>query len=222
MAQNATERKEIVMALTKAQVREILSAAGVTSENMSEAVDKIIDGHLTSVNALREDVAKYKADAEKLPTVQKELDDMKANSNDDWKEKHDRLKDEFDKYKTDVQAKETKAAKEAAYRAILKDANLSEKGIEKAIKYADWDKIELGEDGKLKGANDHIKAVREEWAEYVTTTTTTGAKTSTPPANTGGAKLTKAEIYARDEHGRYKLSAAERQKALAENPELLN
>ena len=210
------------MALTKAQVREILSAAGVTSEHMSDAVDKIIDGHLTSVNALREDVAKYKADAEKLPTVQKELDDMKANSNDDWKEKHDRLKDEFDKYKTDVQAKETKAAKEAAYRAVLKDANLSEKGIEKAIKYAEWDKIELGADGKLKGANDHIKAVREEWAEYVTTTTTTGARTSTPPANTGGTKLTKAEIYARDEHGRYKLSTAERQKALAENPELLN
>ena len=81
---------------------------------------------------------------------------------------------------------------------------------------------ELDENGKLKGANDHIKAVREEWAEYVTTTTTTGAKTSTPPANTGGAKLTKAEIYAKDEHGRYKLSTAERQKALAENPELLN
>ena len=204
------------MALTKAQVREILSAAGVASENMSEAVDKIIDGHLTSVNALREDVAKYKADAEKLPTVQKELDDMKANSNDDWKEKHDRLKDEFDKYKTDVQEKETKAAKEAAYRAILKDANLSEKGIEKAVKYAEWDKIELGTDGKLKGANDHIKAVRDEWAEYVTTTTTTGAKTSTPPANTGGSKLTKAEIYAKDEYGRYKLSASERQKAIAE------
>ena len=210
------------MALTKAQVREILSAAGVTSENMSEAVDKIIDGHVTSVNALREDVAKYKADAEKLPTVQKELDDMKANTNDSWKEKYDNLKGEFDQYKNDVQAKETKAAKEAAYRAILKDANLSEKGIEKAIKYAEWDKIELGEDGKLKGANDHIKAAREEWAEYVTTTTTTGAKTSTPPANTGGTKLTKAEIYAKDEHGRYKLSTAERQKALAENPELLN
>ena len=201
------------MGLTKAQVREILSAAGVTSEHMSDAVDKIIDGHLTSVNALRDEVAKYKANAEKLPTIQKELDDMKANSNDDWKEKHDRLKDEFDKYKTDVQAKETKAAKEAAYRAILKDANLSEKGIEKAIKYAEWDKIELGEDGKLKGANDHIKAVREEWAEYVTTTTTTGAKTSTPPANNGGKTgKTKEEIMAiRD--------PAVRQAEIAKNPE---
>ena len=210
------------MALTKAQVREILSAAGVTSENMSEAVDKIIDGHVTSVNALREDIAKYKADAEKLTTVQKELDDMKANTNDKWKDKHDALKDEFDKYKNDVQAKETHSKKVEAYKTVLKDAGLSEKGIEKAIKYAEWDKIELGEDGKLKGASDHIKAAKEEWAEYVTTTTTTGAKTSTPPANSGGAKLTKAEIYARDEHGRYKLSTAERQKALAENPELLN
>lgn len=210
------------MALTKAQVREILSAAGVTSENMSDAVDNIIDGHLTSVNALREDIAKYKADAEKLPTVQKELDDMKANTNDSWKEKYDNLKGEFDTYKKDVEAKETHNKKVEAYKAILKDANLSEKGIEKAVKYAEWDKIELEADGKIKGASDHIKAVKEEWAEYVTTTTTTGAKTSTPPANTGGAKLTKAEIYAKDEHGRYKLSASERQKALAENPELLN
>ena len=138
------------------------------------------------------------------------------------KAEYDKLKGEFDQYKNDVQAKETKAAKEAAYRAILKDANLSEKGIEKAIKYADWDKIELDADGKLKGASDHIKAVREEWAEYVTTTPATGAKTSMPPVSNGGAKLTKAEIYAKDEHGRYKLSTAERQKALAENPELMN
>ena len=210
------------MALTKAQVREILSAAGVASENMSEAVDKIIDGHVTSVNALREDIAKYKADAEKLPTVQKELDDMKANTNDSWKEKHDKLKGEFDKYKNDVQEKETQSKKVEAYKAILKDANLSEKGIEKAIKYAEWDKIELEADGKLKGASDHIKAVKEEWAEYVTTTTTTGAKTSTPPANNGGDKLTKADIYKKDDKGRYVMSTAERQKALAENPDLMN
>ena len=198
--------------------RKMLKAMGIEEEK----IDQIIEAHSETVDSLKADRDSYKEDAEKLKDVQKELDELKAKGDDGWKEKHDRLKDEFDKYKTDVQAKETKAAKEAAYRAVLKDANLSEKGIEKAIKYAEWDKIELGEDGKLKGANDHIKAAREEWAEYVTTTTTTGAKTSTPPANNGGSKLTKAEIYARDEHGRYKLSTAERQKALAENPELLN
>lgn len=198
--------------------RKMLKAMGIEEEK----IDQIIEAHSETVDSLKAGRDSYKEDAEKLKDVQKELDDLKAKGDDGWKEKHDKLKDEFDTYKKDVEAKETHNKKVEAYKAILRDANLSEKGIEKAIKYAEWDKIELNADGRVKGANDHIKAVREEWAEYVTTTTTTGAKTSTPPANNGGTKLTKAEIYAKDEHGRYKLTTAERQKALAENPELLN
>ena len=190
--------------------RKMLKAMGIEEEK----IDQIIEAHSETVDSLKADRDSYKEDAEKLKDVQKELDDLKAKGDDGWKEKHDRLKAEFDQYKNDVQEKETKAAKEAAYRDILKDANLSEKGIEKAVKYADWDKIELGEDGKLKGANDHIKAVREEWAEYVTTTTTTGAKTSNPPANNGGKTgKTKEEIMAiRD--------PAVRQAEIAKNPEV--
>ena len=190
--------------------RKMLKAMGIEEEK----IDQIIEAHSETVDSLKADRDSYKEDAEKLKDVQKELDDLKAKGDDGWKEKHDALKAEFDQYKNDVQAKETKSAKEAAYRAILKDANLSEKGIEKAIKYADWDKIELDADGKLKGANDHIKAVREEWAEYVTTTTTTGARTSTPPANNGGKTgKTKEEIMAiRD--------PAVRQAEIAKNPEL--
>ena len=189
--------------------RKMLKAMGIEEEK----IDQIIEAHTDTVDGLKADLSKYKTDAEKLPDVQKELDELKAKGDDGWKEKHDRLKEEFDQYKNDVQEKETKAAKEAAYRDILKDANLSEKGIEKAVKYAEWDKIELDEDGKLKSANDHIKAAREEWAEYVTTTTTTGAKTSTPPANNGGKTgKTKEEIMAiRD--------PAVRQAEIAKNPE---
>ena len=170
--------------------RKMLKAMGIEEEK----IDQIIEAHSETVDSLKADRDSYKEDAEKLKDVQKELDDLKAKGDDGWKEKYDALNVEFDQYKNDVQAKETKAAKEAAYRAILKDANLSEKGIEKAVKYAEWDKIELGEDGKLKGANDHIKDAREEWAEYVTTTTTTGAKTSTPPANNHAKNYTNAEI----------------------------
>ena len=190
--------------------RKMLKAMGIEEEK----IDQIIEAHSETVDSLKADRDSYKEDAGKLKDVQKELDDLKAKGDDGWKEKHDRLKEEFDQYKNDVQAKETKAAKEAAYRAILKDANLSEKGIEKAVKYAEWDKIELGEDGKLKGANDHIKAVREEWAEYVTTTTTTGAKTSTPPANNGtGTGKTKEEIMAIKD-------GAVRRAEMAKNPHL--
>lgn len=211
------------MALTKAQVREILSAAGVTSENMSEAVDKIIDGHLTSVNALREDIAKYKADAEKLPTVQKELDDMKANTNDSWKEKHDKLKSEFDKYKSDIEAKEAKANKEKAVRAFYESRGITGKNLEIAMRgsRAEIDGIELDGD-KIKDASTLDALVKGDFSGLVATTTTKGANTANPPANNGGDKLTKADIYKKDDKGRYVMSTAERQKALAENPDLMN
>ena len=197
----------------RAALRKIFEGAEI--EVPKDVLGQICDLHTSSMDGLPETIKELKG---KLKVAEQERDAAKAKVPVDGEEtiskaEYDKLKVEFDKYKTDVQAKETKAAKEAAYRAILKDANLSEKGIEKAIKYAEWDKIELGEDGKLKGANDHIKAVRDEWAEYVTTTTTTGAKTSTPPANNGGKTgKTKEEIMAiRD--------PAVRQAEIAKNPE---
>ena len=197
----------------RAALRKIFEGAEI--EVPKDVLGQICDLHTSSMDGLPETIKELKG---KLKVAEQERDAAKAKVPVDGEEtiskaEYDKLKGEFDKYKNDVQAKETKAAKEAAYRAILKDANLSEKGIEKAIKYAEWDKIELDEDGKLKGANDHIKAVREEWAEYVTTTTTTGAKTSTPPANNGGKTgKTKEEIMAiRD--------PAVRQAEIAKNPE---
>ena len=197
----------------RAALRKIFEGAEI--EVPKDVLGQICDLHTSSMDGLPETIKELKG---KLKVAEQERDAAKAKVPADGEEtiskaEYDKLKDEFDQYKNDVQAKETKAAKEAAYRAILKDANLSEKGIEKAIKYAEWDKIELEADGKLKGANDHIKAAREEWAEYVTTTTTTGAKTSTPPANNGGKTgKTKEEIMAiRD--------PAVRQAEIAKNPE---
>ena len=189
------------MAFTRSTIRNLAKESGV--EIPKELEDALVTEHLNARNAYAEE--QVKEELEKQPATKAE--NVKES------EEYKALKADFDKYKAEVAEKETKAAKEAAYRAILKDANLSEKGIEKAVKYAEWDKIELDADGKLKGANDHIKAVREEWAEYVTTTTTTGAKTSTPPVNNGGKTgKTKEEIMAiRD--------PAVRQAEIAKNPE---
>ena len=198
----------------RAALRKIFEGAEI--EVPKDVLGQICDLHTSSMDGLPETIKELKG---KLKAAEQERDAAKAKVPADGEEtiskaEYDKLKVEFDQYKNDVQAKETKAAKEAAYRAILKDANLSEKGIEKAVKYAEWDKIELGEDGKLKGANDHIKAVREEWAEYVTTTTTTGAKTSTPPANNGtGTGKTKEEILAIKD-------GAVRRAEMAKNPHL--
>ena len=198
----------------RAALRKIFEGAEI--EVPKDVLGQICDLHTSSMDGLPETIKELKG---KLKVAEQERDAAKAKVPVDGEEtiskaEYDKLKGEFDKYKTDVQEKETHNKKVEAYKAILKDANLSEKGIEKAVKYAEWDKIELGEDGKLKGANDHIKAVREEWAEYVTTTTTTGAKTSTPPANNGGKTgKTKEEIMAiRD--------PAVRQAEIAKNPEV--
>ena len=190
------------MAFTRATLRNLAKESGV--ELPKEFEDALISEHTTARDAYAEE--QVKAELAKQPT------EKAGNVKDS--EEYKTLKQSFDDYKAEVAAKETKAAKEAAYRAILKDANLSEKGIEKAIKYAEWDKIELEADGKLKGASGHIKAVKEEWAEYVTTTTTTGAKTSTPPANNGtGTGKTKEEIMAIKD-------GAVRRAEMAKNPHL--
>lgn len=170
------------MALT----RKMLKAMGIEEEK----IEQIIEAHVETVDGLKADLERYKSDAEKLPNVQKELDGLKAKGDDGWKEKHDSVKKDFDDYKKSVEEKETKAAKEKAYRAVLKDAGLNDKGIEKAVKYADWAKVELAEDGKVKNAADHMTNAKEEWSEYVTTTTTTGAQTSNPQrTTTGGVDL---------------------------------
>ena len=190
------------MAFTRATIRNLAKDSGV--ELPKELEDALVSEHLTARDAYAEE--QVKAELAKQPT------EKAGNVKDS--EEYKTLDKAFKDYKAEVAAKETKAAKEAAYRAILRDANLSEKGIEKAIKYAEWDKIELEADGKLKGASDHIKAAKEEWAEYVTTTTTTGAKTSTPPANNGNTGVTNEAFQ--------KMSYKDRLKIYNENPDLYN
>lgn len=197
------------MALT----RKFLTALGIDAEK----IDEIINAHSETVDALKQERDSYKADAEKLPGVQKELDALKVGG---YQKKYEDEHAAFEKFKTETANEKALAAKKSAYEAVCKDAGLSEKGVAKALKYADWSSIEIDDDGKVKDAKNHIKELKEEWAEHIVNENVSGAKTTNPPANNGGGKLTKADIF-KKENGRYVMSTAERQKALAENPDLL-
>lgn len=133
------------MALT----RKLLKGMGLTEEQM----DTIIEAHTDTVDGLKSDLARYKADAEKLPGVQAELENLKAKGDDGWKDKHDKVKKEFDDYKREQMQKETKSAKESAYRELLKSAGISEKRIDSVLKVTDLTSVEL-EDGKIKNADE--------------------------------------------------------------------
>lgn len=194
--------------------RKMLKAMSIEDEK----IDQIIEAHTETVNALKEDRDKYKEDAEKLPDVQKQLDDaleeVKNSNSDAWEAKYNALKEDFDDYKNDIAAKETKAAKDSAYRALLKEIGISDKRIDSVLRVSKVDDIELDKDGKIKNVDALKESIKTEWADFIQTTATQGAQTAIPPSSTGGTVLTKEEIYATDEHGRYKLSASERQEAL--------
>ena len=198
------------MALT----RRLLKGMGLTDEQM----DTIIEAHTDTVDGLKADLAKYKTDAEQLPKVQRELDTLKAAGDGGYQEKYEKVKKDFDDYKAEVSTKETKAAKEKAVRAYYESKGITGKSLDIAIRGsgAEIDALELDGD-KIKDTSALDELVKGTFSGLVSTTETRGAQTSNPPANNNGGAMTKADIYKKDEHGRYMLSAAERQKALMEN-----
>ena len=205
--------------------RKFLSAMGIEAEK----VDEIISAHVEVVDGLKAERDNYKADADKLKVVQKELDKVKEEiaKNGDGetvlKADYDKLKQEFDSYKADVTEKETKAAKETAVRAYYESKNITGKNLEIAMRGSrtEIDGIEIA-GGKIKDTTALDALIGGDFAGLVSTTTTKGANTATPPTNNGGGKITKADIYKKDDKGKYVMTTAERQKALAENPELLS
>lgn len=198
------------MALT----RRLLKGMGLTDEQM----DTIIEAHTDTVDGLKADLAKYKTDAEQLPKVQRELDTLKAAGDGGYQEKYEKVKKDFDDYKAEVSTKETKAAKEKAVRAYYESKGITGKSLDIAIRGsgAEIDALELDGD-KIKDTSALDELVKGTFSGLVSTTETRGAQTSNPPANNNGGAMTKADIYKKDDHGRYVLSAAERQKALMEN-----
>lgn len=200
-----------------AVTRSFLKGMGLTDEQ----VGAIIEEHTNTVNGLKEARDTYKADAEKLAAVQKQLDDLKANSGDDWKEKYNTLKKTFDDFKTES-ANQAKAEKvKAAYAQLLKDANVDSKRIDAILRITDMSGMTLDESGKLVDADKLSASIKSEWGAFIQTTGVKGSSVETPPENHSGTTMTRADVYAKDEHGKYKLSTAERQKMLTEHPEIL-
>lgn len=172
------------MALT----RKFLDALGIEGDKQ----DEIISAHTETVNGLKQQVAQYKDDAEKLAEVQAELDSLKEaaaknGGKNPFEVKYNAIKEEFDNYKAEQAKKETQAAKEAAYKDLLKAAGISEKRIDAVVRVSDLDSVELDKDGKIKDAEKLTESIKTEWADFITTTQVKGAEVSNPPANNGGS-----------------------------------
>ena len=165
------------MALT----RKALKAMGLSDEQ----VDSVIEMHTETVDALKEARDSYKTDAEKLPALQAELDQLKATVGEDGKNpfevKYNALKEEFDAYKTGVTEKETIQRKKEAYTELLKSAGISEKRIGAVLKVTDLKGLKLDAEGKLENAADLTKNIQTEWSDFIAKEDKRGADVSNPP-----------------------------------------
>ena len=203
--------------LNREALRKIFSGAEI--EVPKDVLTQICDLHLSSTDGMTETIKDLN---KQLKKAERERDDALTKIPEEGKEtvskeSYDKLKKEYDDYKADIVAKNTRTEKENAFRELLKSVGVSEKRISAIVKVSDIDGLELDKDGKIKDADKHTETVKKEWADFIETTTTQGASTATPPTNNGGTKMTKADIYKKDDKGRYVLSTEERQKALVEN-----
>lgn len=189
------------MALSRKPLKEYLVSKGVAPENAGDIVDYIIEGHTETVDGLKAERDGYKADADKLPAIQKQLDEAKEaaskETKDPYKVKYEAVKEEFDGYKAEIAKKETLTAKQAAYKQLLADCKISDKRHDAILKIADLDNVEL-ENGKIKGADTLAEALKTEWADFIVTEGTRGAEVSTPPTSQTEpdyAKMSDADYY---------------------------
>lgn len=195
----------------RADLREILGEA-YTDDLATRLVDlhrSVVDPLKDDLDAAKRDATRYKADAEKLPGVQKELADLK--SGEDWKGKYEKEKADHDAYKQQV-ARDAEAAKiKAAYRKLLIEERISTKTIDAVLDVTDYSKMKLKEDGTLDGADGLRKEIGEKWGGFQVSTRQRGENVDTPP-KTGNGKMTREEIMAIKD-------TAARQRAIQENPE---
>ena len=170
-------------------------------------IGKVVSAISSAVG--REFVAKDRYNAKLDEITQLEQDKAAAEDSatkaGTWEKKYNSLKEQFDTFKADTDAKAKLADVKAAYRKLLNDAGIDPKRHDTIIKATVFDGMKLGEDGKLEKADDLKKSIETEWADFKVTTRTKGAEVDNPPKNEdgNGANPRAAEIARKFHERRY-------------------
>lgn len=167
------------MALT----RKMLKAMGIEDEK----IDQIIEEHTESTDALKQQRDEYKAKAEAKATASTEPKPKDPEPGDEYKAKYDAEKKAFEDYKANIAAEKAEADKRAKYRELIVKAGVDSKRVDSVLKVSDLSEIKV-KDGAIEGADDLVKSIKEDWADFIPTTQKVGANAPNPPKNDGGVK----------------------------------
>lgn len=193
------------MALTVKQ----LKGMGLTEAQ----VEAIIDGHMETVEGLKEKIGTLEADLKEVPGLKAQLEAARQGGSEDWKGMHDKVKKAFDDYKAEVAGKEQAEKVRAAYRGLLEEAHIDPRRIDVVLRATRLDDMKLDDEGKLEGVDQLRAAIRRDWGDFVQTKGERGADVKTPPERREGGRMTRGEIMGIKDAG-------ERWRAIAENHEM--
>jgi len=192
--------------------RTFLKSIGLTKEQE----DAVMEEHVSVTDALKQQRDAFKADAEKVPALNQQIAALEAEKG--YKKKYEDEHTAHEALKQKIVDDEAAAKVKAAYRQLLIDEKVSDKYIDTVLQFTDFSGMKLDKDGKLENEQELRDTGEKKWGAFIVKTTEHGAHVSTPP-QTSPSKMTREEIFRKDDRGRYVLSTEDRQKAIAENPQ---
>lgn len=201
------------MALKRSDIRKIVKDADMTDEEKLTAVMDLLHSEVDDLKEEQDDFKKQ------LKKAQDDLKDAQKNGGGDdseWKKKYESERDAFKKFKDEQTAKDSRTAKEAAYKKLLEESKVSAKVIDNVLKVTNLDDIELDDKGQIKDAAEVKKKIESDWSGFIESTQTTGANVKNPPTNDGGT----GSYTSREEARKGVKSTAEMMKRIRENPQL--
>ena len=188
------------MAFKRQEIREILGEA-YTDEIATKLVELhrgVVDPLKDDLDAAKRDATKYKAEADKVPGLQKDLDEAKKGE--DWKDKYEKEHQSFEDYKTKI-ARDAETAKvQAAYKKLLIEEKISEKTLDAVMAATDYSGMKLKDDGTLDGVEDLKKAIDTKWGGFKVQTRQRGQQVDNPPAGAPGGPDSSVREYVRKLH----------------------
>lgn len=151
-------------------------------------IDSIIEAHTETVDGLKADRDKYKEQAEKVPDLQKQLEEAKeaAKGDGDWQKKYDEEHKAFEDFRQSVDAQKKAADKAKAYRSqVLGKAGVADKYLDDLMGVIKLDDVELDDDGNIKDAEKLAETAKDKWASFVVKKETKRHEPPTPPDHGG-------------------------------------
>ena len=155
-----------------------------TMDIEGDKIDRIIEMHSETVNALKDQMAEYKAKADQLPEISKELDELKkaAQDPDEYKAKYESEKKAFEDFKKQLEIEKANSTKDKLYRKLLSENHVKSNKIDLIMRTVNLDKLELDGEDKLKDSADLNKAILNDWQDFIEVTEVKGTDTATPPS----------------------------------------